>query len=73
VTPEELSPEHLNIFSVLVIYICNQGNPMQDKLLEIFSQEQWDLIYDALSEYQDHDETYDLTRDTLNQLSSHFQ
>lgn len=46
---------------------------MQDKLLEIFSQEQWNLIYDALSEYQDHDENYDLTRDTLNQLSSHFQ
>ena len=33
-----------------------------------FTNDQWDIIDYALSEYQDHDETFELTRETQDQL-----
>tara|TARA_E500000305_G_scaffold101293_1_gene94756 strand:- start:496 stop:687 length:192 start_codon:yes stop_codon:yes gene_type:complete len=39
---------------------------------DFFTDEQWDCIFDALSEFQDHDEREDLTRDTLSAVSQLF-
>ena len=39
---------------------------------DFFSDEQWDVIYDALSEYQDYPEKEDLTRDTISAISQLF-
>ena len=38
-----------------------------------FTDEQWDVIDYALSEYQDHEDYTDLCRDTLNRLGDLFQ
>ena len=40
---------------------------------KFFTDDQWDIIDYALSEYQDHEETFELTRDTQNQLGELFQ
>ena len=40
---------------------------------EFFTDEQWDVIDSALSEYQDHDEAADLCNDTQTILSDLFQ
>ena len=32
---------------------------------EFFTEEQWDVIDSALSEYQDHDESYEIVHETL--------
>ena len=39
---------------------------------DFFTDDQWDCIYDALSEYQDFPEKEDLTRDTLSAISQLF-
>ena len=48
------------------------GTTYNKEQLEIvrkfFTDDQWDIIDYALSEYQDHEETIELTRDTQNQL-----
>ena len=53
------------------------GTTYNKEQLEIvrkfFTDDQWDIIDYALSEYQDHEETYELTRDTQNQLGELFQ
>ena len=40
---------------------------------DFFTNDQWDLIDYALSEYQDHDDYTDLCKDTLNRLGDLFQ
>ena len=40
---------------------------------KFFTADQWDIIDYALSEYQDHEEPVELTRDTQNQLGELFQ
>jgi len=41
---------------------------------KFFTDDQWDMIYDALSEYQDHDEIdQDLWSDTMDQIRSLFE
>lgn len=40
---------------------------------KFFTDDQWDIIDYALSEYQDHEETFELTKDTQNQLCELFQ
>ena len=40
---------------------------------DFFTDEQWDVIDYALSEYQDHDDYTDLCKDTLNRLGDLFQ
>ena len=40
---------------------------------KFFTDDQWDIIDYALSEYQDHDETFELTRETQDQLGELFQ
>ena len=40
---------------------------------EFFTDSQWDCIYDALSEYQDHDEKEDLTKETISVISDLFR
>ena len=37
---------------------------------EFFTDEQWDVIDSALSEYQDHDESYEIVQETLD-VSGH--
>ena len=53
------------------------GTTYSKEQLEIvrkfFTDYQWDIIDYALSEYQDHEETFELTRDTQNQLGELFQ
>ena len=48
------------------------GTTYNKEQLEIvrkfFTDDQWDIIDYALSEYQDHEETFELTRDTQYQL-----
>ena len=44
-----------------------------DTIRNFFTDEQWDVIDYALSEYQDHDDYEDLCRDTLNRLGDLFQ
>ena len=39
---------------------------------DFFTDEQWDCIYDALSEFQDMPEKEDLTRETLSAISQLF-
>jgi hypothetical protein len=39
---------------------------------EFFTDEEWDLIYNALGEYQDHEESYDDVHDLLNKISKLF-
>ena len=36
---------------------------------EFFTDEQWDVIDSALSEYQDHDESYEIVHETLDAVS----
>ena len=36
---------------------------------DFFTDEQWDCIYDALSEFQDHDEREDLAKETIDAIS----
>ena len=40
---------------------------------KFFTDDQWDIIDYALSEYQDHEETFELTSATQNQLCELFQ
>ena len=40
---------------------------------DFFTDEQWDVIDYALSEYQDHEDYTDLCKDTLNRLGDLFQ
>ena len=40
---------------------------------DFFTDEQWDCIFDALSEYKDFPEKEDLTRDTLSTISQLFR
>ena len=40
---------------------------------KFFTDDQWDIIDYALSEYQDHEETFELTRETQDQLGELFQ
>ena len=42
---------------------------------EFFTDEQWDMIYDALCEYQDHDDEIDqdLLSDTIDKIRSLFE
>ena len=53
------------------------GTTYSKEQLEIvrkfFTDDQWDIIDYALSEYQDHEETFELARDTQNQLGELFQ
>ena len=44
-----------------------------DTIRNFFTDEQWDVIDYALSEYQDHEDYEDLCRDTLNRLGDLFQ
>ena len=53
------------------------GTTYNKEQLEIvrkfFTDDQWDIIDYALSEYQDYEETFEQTRDTQNQLGELFQ
>ena len=53
------------------------GKTYNKEQLEIvrkfFTDDQWDIVDYALSEYQDHEETFELTRDRQNQLCELFQ
>ena len=42
---------------------------------DYFTDEQWDMIFDALSEYQDHDDEIDLDvlDDTIDKIRDLFQ
>ena len=40
---------------------------------EFFTEEQWDVIDSALSEYQDHDESYEIVRETLDVIGHVFR
>ena len=40
---------------------------------DFFTDEQWDCIYDALSEFQDHDDKEDLTKETISVISDLFR
>ena len=40
---------------------------------DFFTDEQWDCIFDALSEFQDHDEREDLTKETIDVISHLFR
>lgn len=40
---------------------------------KFFTEDEQNLIYDALSEYQDHEETYDQVRDLMNKISDVFK
>ena len=44
-----------------------------DTIPNFFTDEQWDVIDYALSEYQDHEDYEDLCRDTLHRLGDLFQ
>ena len=44
-----------------------------DTIRNFFTDEQWDVIDYALSEYQDHEDYEDLCRETLWRLSDLFQ
>lgn len=39
---------------------------------EIFTDSEWNLLYDALSEFQDHEESYDEVHSLMNKISSFF-
>ena len=39
---------------------------------DFFTDEQWDCIYDAVSEYKDFPEKEEITRETLNVISQVF-
>ena len=39
---------------------------------DFFTDEQWDCIYDAVSEYQDFPEKEEITRDTLSVINQVF-
>ena len=39
---------------------------------DFFSDEQWDVIYDAVSEYQDFPEKEEITRDTISVINQVF-
>jgi len=40
---------------------------------EFFTDEQWDVIDSALSEYQDHDESYEIVHETLDVMGQVFR
>ena len=40
---------------------------------DFFTDEQWDCIFDALSEFQDHDDREDLTKETISVISDLFR
>ena len=40
---------------------------------EFFTEEQWDVIDSALSEYQDHDESYEIVHETLDVIGYVFR
>ena len=40
---------------------------------EFFTDEQWDVIDSALSEYQDHDESYEIVNETLDVIGHVFR
>ena len=40
---------------------------------EFFTDEQWDVIDSALSEYQDHDESYEIVHETLDVIAHVFR
>ena len=40
---------------------------------EFFTEEQWDVIDSALSEYQDHDESYEIVHETLDDIGHVFR
>ena len=44
-----------------------------DTIRNFFTDEQWDVIDYALSEYQDHDDYTDVCNDTLNRLGDLFR
>ena len=44
-----------------------------DTIRNFFTDEQWDVIDYALSEYQDHEDSFELCKDTLNRLGDLFQ
>jgi hypothetical protein len=39
---------------------------------EFFTDAEWDLLYNALSEYQDHEESYDEVKDLMSKISKLF-
>ena len=43
-----------------------------DTIKEFFTETEWDLIYNALNEYQDHEESYDDVHDLINKISKLF-
>ena len=72
---------HQTLTVLLIYYIMStkfdvNGKQIAHKDLntvrDFFTDEQWDCIYDALSEYQDFPEKEDLTRDTLSAISQLF-
>lgn len=40
---------------------------------EFFTDNQWDIIDSALSEYQDHDESYEIVHETLDVMGQVFR
>ena len=44
-----------------------------DTIRNFFTDEQWDVIDYALSEYQDHEDSLELCKDTLNKIGDLFQ
>tara|TARA_B100000575_G_scaffold288710_1_gene289208 strand:- start:85 stop:285 length:201 start_codon:yes stop_codon:yes gene_type:complete len=40
---------------------------------EFFTDDQWDVIDSALSEYQDHDESYEIVHETLDVMGQVFR
>jgi protein associated with RNAse G/E len=40
--------------------------------INIFTDAEWNLLYDALAEFQDHEESYDDVKDLMNKISSFF-
>jgi len=39
---------------------------------EFFTDAEWDLLYNALCEYQDHEESYDEVQDLMSKISELF-
>lgn len=41
-------------------------------ITKIFTDDEWNLLYDALAEFQDHEESYDEVDNLMHKISSFF-
>ena len=74
VTP--LTPFHFTFFPIMQTMFTVNNKQISHKDLNIvrdfFTDEQWDCIYDAVSEYQDFPEKEEITRDTISVINQVF-